>query len=344
MFRTGVDVITSGNHIWDKKEILEMLERDSRLLRPANYSPLSPGRGHTIATGRNGQKFAVLNLQGRVFMGPSEDPFRIGEAIVDQLLRETNILLVDMHGEASSEKQAMGWFLDGKVTAVCGTHTHVPTADHRILPGGTAFVTDIGMTGPYDSIIGMDREPILQRFLDGMPVRFEPAKENPILQAVMINADPIRPGAPFDSTITIRGERIMQQRSLFGPILPIVTNGRTRQYRLPPKGPHIYTVAELNTEFKFLLESTYSFGLGGGRNLELSPARVRSFLFQPERRRIANKSSHVEVHHRVLKWRPENGMKVIVNGRISVYEPRGELSDRYSADRAARQRRFVCCV
>jgi 2',3'-cyclic-nucleotide 2'-phosphodiesterase len=207
LFRTGVDVITSGNHIWDKKEVFDIIERDPRLLRPANYSPLSPGRGHVIVQGRSGHRIGVLNLQGRVFMAPSEDPFRLGQTLVEQMRRETPLILVDMHGEASSEKQAMAWFLDGSVTAVCGTHTHVPTADHRVLPGGTAFVTDIGMTGPYDSIIGMEKEPILQRFLDQMPVRFEPAKENPILQAMLVEADETTGHAMSIQRITIRGEK-----------------------------------------------------------------------------------------------------------------------------------------
>lgn len=204
--RTGVDVVTSGNHIWDKKEIIERMNGDSRLLRPANYPSISPGRGHMIATSRNGIKVGVLNLQGRVFMGPSEDPFRIGMNLVDQMRKDTNLILVDMHGEASSEKQAMAWYMDGKVTAVCGTHTHVPTADQRVLPGGTAYVTDIGMTGPYDSIIGMEREVIIQKFLDQIPVRFNPAKENPILQAVLIEADEQTGRAQSIRRITVQGE------------------------------------------------------------------------------------------------------------------------------------------
>ena len=189
MFRVGVDVLTSGNHIWDKKEVIAYISGDSRLLRPANYSPDSPGKGYIIAKSRNGQKIGVLNLQGRVFMGPSDDPFRIGMQIVEKIQRETPVILVDMHGEASSEKQAMGWYLDGKVTAVYGSHTHVPTADQRILPGGTAYVTDVGMTGPYDSIIGMEKEPIIQKFLDQMPVRFQPAQGNPIMHAILLNVD-----------------------------------------------------------------------------------------------------------------------------------------------------------
>lgn len=206
LLRTGVDVITSGNHIWDKKEIIEMMNRDSRILRPANYSPNSPGRGHVIVTSRKGVKVGVINLQGRVFMAPSDDPFHMGQSLVTQIRRETPLILVDMHGEASSEKQAMAWYMDGTVTAVCGTHTHVPTADQRVLPGGTAFVTDIGMTGPYDSIIGMDREAIIQRFVDQMPVRFEPAKENPILHAMLIEADESTGSARSIHRITVRGE------------------------------------------------------------------------------------------------------------------------------------------
>jgi metallophosphoesterase (TIGR00282 family) len=190
MFRAGVDVLTSGNHIWDKKEILEYLSGNSHLLRPANYPPYSPGKGFIIAQSRSGQKIGVINLQGRVFMPPTDDPFRIGMEIVERIRKETPLILVDMHGEASSEKQAMGWYLDGKVTAVYGSHTHVPTADQRILSSGTAYVTDVGMTGPYDSIIGMEKEAIIQKFLDQMPTRFQPAKGNPIFEAVLVEADP----------------------------------------------------------------------------------------------------------------------------------------------------------
>jgi metallophosphoesterase (TIGR00282 family) len=206
LLRIGIDVLTSGNHIWDKKEIIEYMKGDSRLLRPANYSKYVPGKGHTFGLSRKGIKIGVINLQGRVFMGPSEDPFAIGQELVNQMRRETPIILVDMHGEASSEKQAMGWFLDGKVSAVCGTHTHVPTADQRILPAGTAYVTDIGMTGPYDSIIGVDKEQIIQKFLDQMPTRFEPAKENPILQSMLIQIDEQTGMAQTIQRITVRGE------------------------------------------------------------------------------------------------------------------------------------------
>jgi metallophosphoesterase (TIGR00282 family) len=207
LLRTGVDVLTSGNHIWDKKEIVAYMDGESRLLRPANFPSLTPGKGYGFITGRSGVRIGVLNLQGRIFMAPSEDPFSLGLQLVEQMRKETPLIFVDMHGEASSEKQAMGWFLDGKVTAVCGTHTHVPTADQRVLPGGTAYVTDIGMTGPYDSVIGVDREQIIQKFLDNMPVRFNPAKENPILQAMLIEADPNNGRALSIRRLTIKGEQ-----------------------------------------------------------------------------------------------------------------------------------------
>lgn len=206
LLRMGADVLTSGNHIWDKKEIMEYIHSESRLLRPANYPKIAPGKGHIVVLSRKGFKVGVLNVQGRVFMGPSEDPFSIGQELVEQIRKETPIILVDMHGEASSEKQAMGWFLDGKVTAVCGTHTHVPTADQRILPGGTAYVTDIGMTGPYDSIIGVEKDQIIQKFLDQIPIRFEPAKENPILQAMLIEVDENSGLAEKIQRITVRGD------------------------------------------------------------------------------------------------------------------------------------------
>jgi metallophosphoesterase (TIGR00282 family) len=206
LLRMGANVLTSGNHIWDKKEIMEYIHSENRLLRPANYPKITPGKGHVIARSRKGFKVGVLNVQGRVFMGPSEDPFSIAQDLVEQMRKETPIILVDMHGEASSEKQAMGWFLDGKVTAVCGTHTHVPTADQRILPAGTAYVTDIGMTGPYDSIIGVEKEQIIQKFLDQIPTRFEPAKENPILQSMLIEVDESSGLAQKIQRITVRGE------------------------------------------------------------------------------------------------------------------------------------------
>jgi metallophosphoesterase (TIGR00282 family) len=207
LFRTGVDVLTSGNHIWDRKEVFEYITREGRLLRPANYAPNIPGKGFTITQNRSGHKVGVLNLQGRIFMGPSEDPFAIGMQIVERIRKETPVIFVDMHGEASSEKQAMGWYLDGKVSAVFGTHTHVPTADQRILPAGTAYVTDVGMSGPYDSVIGMDKEQVIQKFLDQMPTRFQVAKENPIFHAVLVQVDPENGHATHIERISRKGEQ-----------------------------------------------------------------------------------------------------------------------------------------
>jgi metallophosphoesterase (TIGR00282 family) len=185
----GVDVMTSGNHIWDKKEIVEYIGKENLLLRPANFPPGTPGSGFiTVKAGPH--RVAVLNLMGRVFMQPNDCPFQKADEIVPQLRRETPVILVDMHCEATSESQAMGWFLDGRVSAVVGTHRHVQTADERVLPQGTAYITDLGMTGPIDGVIGVDRNLILQRFLSQMPVRFEPAKGPAVLHGVVIVVDP----------------------------------------------------------------------------------------------------------------------------------------------------------
>ena len=185
----GVDVMTSGNHIWDKKEVLEYIVTEPRLLRPANYPAGVPGRGSYVAQTGDGRAIGVINLMGRVFMVPIDDPFAGALREIEAIRHRTRIIFVDMHAEATSEKIAMGWYLDGKVTAVIGTHTHVQTADDRILPNGTAYLTDAGMTGPHDSIIGMEKEPSLARFLNGMPTKFEPAIGNPRLNGVVIEAD-----------------------------------------------------------------------------------------------------------------------------------------------------------
>jgi metallophosphoesterase (TIGR00282 family) len=185
----GADVLTSGNHIWDRKEIVEYITKENLLLRPANFPAGTPGVGYvTIKAGPH--KVAVLNLMGRVFMLPIDCPFQKANEIVPELRKETPIILVDMHAEATSESVAMGWHLDGRVSAVVGTHRHVQTADERVLPGGTAYITDLGMTGPTDGVIGVDRELILQRFLNQMPVRFEPAKGPAALHGVIIAVDP----------------------------------------------------------------------------------------------------------------------------------------------------------
>ena len=185
----GVDVMTSGNHIWDKKEVLEYIGAEPRLLRPANYPAGVPGRGSYVAQTGDGRAVGVINVMGRVFMTPIDDPFAVVLREIEAIRHRTRVIFVDMHAEATSEKIAMGWHLDGKVTAVVGTHTHVQTADERVLPNGTAYMTDVGMTGPHDSIIGMEREPSLARFLNGMPSRFEPASANPRLNGVVVQAD-----------------------------------------------------------------------------------------------------------------------------------------------------------
>ena len=189
MLEQGADVLTSGNHIWDKREIVEFITKDNLLLRPANFPAGTPGVGYvTVKCGPH--RVAVLNLMGRVFMTPIDCPFRKADEILPDLRRETPIILVDMHCEATSESQAMGWYLDGRVSAVVGTHRHVQTADERVLPGGTAYITDLGMTGPTEGVIGVDREAILQRFLTQMPVRFEPAKGPAALHGVVIAIEP----------------------------------------------------------------------------------------------------------------------------------------------------------
>ena len=184
-----VDVMTSGNHIWDKREIIEFITKDDRLLRPANFPAGTPGAGY-ITVKAGAYKVSVLNLMGRVFMLPIDCPFQKANELVPLLRKESPIVLVDMHCEATSESQAMGWHLDGRVTAVVGTHRHVQTADERVLPGGTAYITDLGMTGPIDSVIGVDKDIILQRFMSQMPVRFEPAKGPAALHGVVITVDP----------------------------------------------------------------------------------------------------------------------------------------------------------
>ena len=188
----GVDCMTSGNHIWDKKEILGMIDLIPQLLRPLNYPKHQPGRGSYVGTSKRGKvPVATLKLSGRVFMhGAMDDPFALGLAEVEKLRQEAKVVLVDMHGEATSEKTAIAHYLDGKVTAVVGTHTHVPTCDHRVLAGGTAFVSDLGMTGPYDSVIGVTKEVVIERFLTGMPNRFETAKGDPRFAAAVVDADP----------------------------------------------------------------------------------------------------------------------------------------------------------
>jgi metallophosphoesterase (TIGR00282 family) len=188
LFALGIDVLTSGNHVWDKKELFDYLDRQPRLLRPANY-PDAPGRGSVVVRSRSGIECAVINLQGRVYMPSTDCPFRKADQILGELDPAVKVRFVDFHAEVTSEKMAMGWYLDGRVSAVVGTHTHIPTADTRVLPNGTAYQTDCGMTGPYGSVIGVDTDIILRRFLTAMPVRMEASKHNPELHAVIVDVD-----------------------------------------------------------------------------------------------------------------------------------------------------------
>ena len=194
LFDLGIDVLTTGNHVWDKREIVnyfESVDGDAhgparRVLRPANYAQDLPGRG--IYEGKKKDvAYAVINLQGRIFMAANDDPFRAADRLLNQL--KPKAIFVDIHAEATSEKIALGWYLDGRVTAVIGTHTHIPTADERVLPKGTAYITDVGMTGPYEGVIGVNKEQIIGRFLNNMPVRFEPATGDVRLSAVLVESD-----------------------------------------------------------------------------------------------------------------------------------------------------------
>ncbi|MFA5073486.1 MAG: TIGR00282 family metallophosphoesterase [Nitrospirota bacterium] len=189
LFFMGIDILTSGNHVWDKKEIEPYLEKQERLLRPANYPSGNPGFGSTIFSTATGDKAAVLNLEGRVFMSTLDDPFRIADSEIEKLKQQTPVVIVDFHAEATSEKIALAWHLDGKASAVIGTHTHVQTADERILTNGTAFMTDVGMTGPTDSVIGVKKEQAIARFRYQTPHRFEIPKGPVRLCAVLVAID-----------------------------------------------------------------------------------------------------------------------------------------------------------
>lgn len=188
LFGYGIHILTSGNHIWDKKESIPYIGKESRIIRPLNYPSGVPGLGSTTYTVKN-KKVGLINLSGRVFMSNMDCPFRVGLSEINRLREETKIIIIDFHAEATSEKIAFGYYVDGKVSAVIGTHTHVQTADERILPGGTAYITDVGMTGPVDSVIGIEKEQIIERFLLQMPKKFEVAKGPGILSAVVIEID-----------------------------------------------------------------------------------------------------------------------------------------------------------
>lgn len=184
-----IDVLTSGNHIWDRKEIIDYIKEEKRLIRPANFSRESPGSGSTIASTGNGCQVGVINLQGRVFLPPYDCPFRAATEEIALLKKETPIIIVDFHAEATSEKIAMGWYLDGRASAVVGTHTHVQTADERVLPKGTAYITDVGMTGPRDSVIGIKKELVIEKFITYMPNRFECATGEGMFSAIIVDVD-----------------------------------------------------------------------------------------------------------------------------------------------------------
>lgn len=189
LLKCGVEVISGGNHSWDRREIIEFMPYEPRLLRPANFPEGSPGKGIYVGTTRNGMKYAVINLQGRVFLPAIDDPFRKVDELLASLFADVAFVLVDMHAETTSEKIAIGWYLDGRATAVVGTHTHVATADERVLPLGTAYITDVGMTGPHAGVIGMDRTGIIKKFLDALPARFEVAQGDVQMNAVLIETD-----------------------------------------------------------------------------------------------------------------------------------------------------------
>ena len=189
LLQLGIEVLTGGNHSWDRKEIFDYIPHQPRLLRPANFAEATPGAGVYVGTAKNGVRYAVLNFQGRVFLPPNDDPFKKADSELAKLPQDVALVVVDIHAETTSEKVAFGWYLDGRVTAVVGTHTHVTTADERILPNGTAYITDVGMTGPHEGIIGMDRTAIIKKFMDGLPTRFEVATGDVQMNAVLIETD-----------------------------------------------------------------------------------------------------------------------------------------------------------
>jgi len=190
-YEAGVNVLTTGNHVWDKKEVMKIIDSEPRLVRPANYPPGVPGRGSVVVDTASGTKVGIINLNGRVFLPPLDCPFRRGDEEIKSIRQQTQVIIVDFHAEATSEKVAFGWYIDGLVTAVIGTHTHVQTADERILPNGTAYITDAGMTGSFDSVIGMVKDTALNRFFLMMPMQFKPATGSLALNAVIVDADPV---------------------------------------------------------------------------------------------------------------------------------------------------------
>jgi len=189
LFSYGVDVLTTGNHVWDRSEVYDVFQKYPRIVRPANFPSGTPGKGYIVTQSKDGIKIAVINLQGRIFLPPIDCPFHVVDTILESIKGETNIIIVDFHAEATAEKMAMGWYLDGRVSAVLGTHTHIMTADERILPKGTAYITDAGMTGPHDSVIGVKTEQSIARIIKQLPVRFSPATEGLEFNGVLVDID-----------------------------------------------------------------------------------------------------------------------------------------------------------
>ena len=204
LYNTGIDVLTSGNHIWDKREVLEFISDYETLLRPANYPAKVPGKGALLMPTSAGEYVGVLNLAGRIFMQPIDCPFETAKSKIAELRKKTKVIIVDIHAEATSEKKALGWYLDGEVSAVLGTHTHVQTADDEILPQGTAYISDVGMTGPFDSVIGIKKDAVIERFLAQMPNKFDVAKGDIRLQAVLLDVDSITGKANSIERISIK--------------------------------------------------------------------------------------------------------------------------------------------
>jgi metallophosphoesterase (TIGR00282 family) len=209
LLATDIAVLTGGNHSWDKKEVLEYMPHEPRLLRPANFPEGSPGSGLFLGAAKNGVKFAVLNLQGRIFLPAIDDPFKKADAELAKIPADVDFVFVDMHAETTSEKIALGWYLDGRVSVVVGTHTHVATADEHVLPEGTAFITDVGMTGPHSGVIGMDKAAIIKRFLDGLPTRFEVAANDIQMNTILVETDD---AAPRNAAGRLRAKSIERLR------------------------------------------------------------------------------------------------------------------------------------
>ncbi|MDN5301647.1 MAG: 2,3-cyclic-nucleotide 2-phosphodiesterase [Thermoanaerobacteraceae bacterium] len=189
LFISGIDFLTMGNHIWDNKDVFNFIEEEARMVRPANYPSGTPGRGYQVIKIESGISIGIINISGRTFMNALDCPFRTADAIIDKIKNSTSIVIVDFHAEATSEKIAMGWYLDGRATLVAGTHTHVQTADERILPNGTAYITDLGMTGPMNSILGIEKETVIKKFISQLPVRFEVAKGPSQINGIIVEID-----------------------------------------------------------------------------------------------------------------------------------------------------------